>query len=78
MGFKRSLVFGVGVNDWGASVVSGGKFIPEYQLWKNTLKRCFNDDYKQKHPTYKDVVCCNDWLSMKNLFKMFRNLKATD
>jgi len=64
MGRKRSLVCGVGVNDWDGAVKVDGKDIREYQLWQNMLERCFCEKYKQKKPTYKDVTCSKEWLSM--------------
>jgi len=64
MSRKRSLVFGVGINDWAGKVTVDGKPIWKYQLWKNMLRRCFDDKLKQDRPTYEGVTCSKDWLSM--------------
>jgi len=64
MGRKRSLVCGVGVNDWDGAVKVDGKDIREYQLWQSMLQRCFDEKYKQKRPTYEGVTCSKEWLSM--------------
>lgn len=37
-----------------------------YQCWSNMLIRCFDEKYKEKEPTYKDVTCCEDWLCYEN------------
>jgi len=64
MSGKRSLVFGVGINDWVGNVRVGGKLIKEYRLWQNMLQRCFYEKYKQNYPTYEGVSCSHEWLSM--------------
>jgi len=64
MSGKRSLVYGVGVNDWVGNVMVDGKLIREYQLWKGVLERCFTDGFKQSRPTYEGVTCSKEWLSM--------------
>jgi len=64
MGRKRSLVYGVGVNDWVGKVSVDGKLIREYQLWKGMLERCFCEKFKQKCPAYEGVTCSKEWLSM--------------
>jgi len=64
MGRKRSLVYGVGINDWVGNVKVGGKLIKEYDLWQSMLERCFSDKFKQECPTYEGVSCSKDWLSM--------------
>jgi len=64
MGRKRSLVYGVGVNDLVGFICIGGKNIKEYKLWINMLQRCFSEEYKQKCPTYQGVACSKEWLSM--------------
>lgn len=32
-----------------------------YKTWKNMLNRCYNDDFKRKHPTYTDCYVCEEW-----------------
>jgi len=64
MSFKRSLVFGVGVNDWVGNISVDGKPIKEYKLWASMLKRCFSEEYKQNRQSYQGVTCSKDWLSM--------------
>jgi len=76
MSKKRSLVFGVGVNDWVGNVRVGGKDIKEYQLWSGMLERCFSEKYKQKHPTYEGVTCSKDWLSMTKFIEDVSQMKG--
>ena len=65
----KRLVFGVGLNDVDFEVVSRGNQIWQYRLWKNMLNRCFSEKEKQRHPTYRDVTCCDEWLSFANFFE---------
>ena len=37
-------------------------FTWEYTKWKAMLQRCYDSKYKEKHLTYKDVICCERWL----------------
>jgi len=76
MGRKRSLVCGVGINDWVGKVTVDGKPIKEYQLWKSMLERCFDDKVKQEHPTYKDVTCSKEWLSMTKFIEDVSKMKG--
>lgn len=62
-------VFGVGVNDCDFQVAVCGKMIWQYALWKNMLKRCFYGKFKATDPAYKDVTCCNEWLSFANFLE---------
>ena len=47
----------------------------EYHKWQSMLKRCFDNKYKEKKPTYKDVTCCNRWLCFANFLEDFAILK---
>ena len=47
----------------------------EYNKWMNMLKRCFDNKYKEKEPTYKDVTCCNRWLCFANFLEDLEILK---
>jgi len=76
MGRKRSLVYGIGVNDWVGKVRVGGKLIKEFQLWKNMLQRCFCEKYKQNHTTYEGVACSKEWLSMTKFIEDVSKMKG--
>ena len=47
----------------------------EYNKWKNMLERCFDDKFKERQPTYKDVTCCNRWLCFANFLEDFEILR---
>ena len=47
----------------------------EYNKWQKMLQRCFDNKYKERKPTYKDVTCCNRWLCFANFLKDFAILK---
>jgi len=76
MSGKRSLVYGVGVNDWVGNTWVGGKPIREYDLWKGMLRRCFNEKFKQKCPTYEGVTCSKEWLSMTKFIEDVSQMKG--
>ena len=70
------LVFGVGINDADYSVtcyenLEDGKrrqvwMCPFYRAWKNMMARGYSRKEKTKHPTYKDVTLCQEWLLFSN------------
>jgi len=76
MSGKRSLVFGVGINDWVGNIWVGGKDIKEYKLWQGMLQRCFSDKFKQECPTYEGVTCSKDWLSMTTFIEDVSQMKG--
>ena len=47
----------------------------EYNKWMSMLKRCFDNKYKEKHPTYKNTACCDRWLCFANFLEDFEILK---
>ena len=54
-----------------------GKWVQtwEYNKWKNMLQRCFDNKYKEKEPTYKNVTCCERWLCFVNFLEDLEALK---
>ena len=54
-----------------------GKWVQtwEYQKWQKMLQRCFDNKYKEKKPTYKNVTCCERWLCFVNFLEDFEILK---
>jgi len=77
---KRSLVFGVGINDadYNTSITksytqSDGKRTkkivwrcPFYTRWYNMLRRAYNPNLHNDRPTYIDCSVNNDWLTFSN------------
>ena len=59
-------VLGVGTVDVCFQISVGRAPIWQYKMWSNMLMRCFGNKYKQEHPTYRDVTCCDEWLSFGN------------
>ena len=47
----------------------------EYNRWMHMLERSFDNKFKEKYPTYKDVICCDKWLCYANFLEDFEILK---
>lgn len=45
------------------------KATKEYAVWQGILRRCYDEDFKSKHPTYKNVSCCSEWLLFENFYE---------
>ena len=59
-------VFGAGVNNVDFEVVVEGDHIWQYLMWKSMIQRCFSEKFKMTNLSYKDVTCCDEWLSFGN------------
>lgn len=57
------------VKDKLATILKDGKLSKEYYTWLHMLDRCYNEKVKEQKPTYKDCICCNEWLSFDNFNK---------
>lgn len=75
MGRKRTLVCGVGINDFDKPISSNGKHIPQYKMWTNMLTRSFDKSFKTKHPSYCNVTCDPSWLYISNFIKDVSEIK---
>lgn len=53
----------VGIIDVGFQLGGRGKEIWQYCLWYDVMTRCFSEKFKKTHQSYKDVTCCDEWLS---------------
>jgi hypothetical protein len=43
--------------------------VKEYVTWQSMIQRCYDEKYKNKKLTYKDVVCCKEWLVYDNFYE---------
>lgn len=62
-------VFGVGMVGEKYPVSINKKITKEYVAWNGILERCFNEDYKEKHLTYINAVCCDEWLLFEKFYE---------
>lgn len=45
-----------------------GKMTKEYDAWHDMLRRCYDKKWKEEHPCYEDVKCCEEWLLYENFY----------
>lgn len=65
--YIKKLVCGVGINDYDLCT---NKLV-SYARWSNMLKRCYDNDYHIKKPTYKECTVCEEWKLFSNFKKWF-------
>ena len=65
---KRTMVFGVGINDSVTPVrCRKTKYIcPYYSRWSHMIKRCYSECFHKTNATYKDCTTCEEWLTFSN------------
>lgn len=71
-------VFGVGVIGVKYPVWADGKMIREYIMWRGMLERCFSERFKNKHQSYKDAICCDEWLLYESFYEWLHNQENFD
>lgn len=75
----KGLILGVGINDADYTVeikqtviVDGEKrrkrqwSCPYYKVWAHMIVRCYDQQFKDRNPTYKDCTVCEEWLTFSN------------
>lgn len=50
----------------------------EYTLWYSMMRRCFDENFKNKNPTYKNVTCCNEWRLFENFYEWLHSQSNFD
>lgn len=72
-GCKRSLIYGVGINDSTYKIsidVNGIRYVcPYFVRWRNMLDRCHSKDWLAKHPTYQKCTIAPEWYSFMEFKK---------
>lgn len=64
---RKHLVYGIGINDCQDAVYND----PIYKIWCDMLARSNGERLKQKHPTYADCKCCEEWIYYSNFKEWF-------
>ena len=64
--------FGVGYLGEGEyKVKENGKETKCYRTWVHMLRRCYDEKYQEKYPTYKECVVCDEWHNFQNFAKWY-------
>lgn len=48
-----------------------GNLLNSYICWSDILRRCYCEKQRKKNSTYKDVICCDEWLYYSNFKKFY-------
>lgn len=60
-------IYGVGYIGEGKYKVSeNGKSTRVYNTWHDMLRRCYDEKYHEKHPTYRGCSACEEWHNFQN------------
>lgn len=43
----------------------------QYNAWQNMLRRCYNESYQEKHPTYIGCEVIKEWHNFQNFTKWY-------
>lgn len=71
-------VYGVGMIGDKYSTSINRKHVREYLCWSCILERCYSDLYKNKHPTYQNAICCEEWLLYENFYEWLHSQENFD
>ena len=65
-------VAGVGFVGVGKHIASvGTKSTEEYLLWKSMIYRCYDSNFHERQPTYKDCTVCDEWHNFQNFAEWY-------
>ena len=66
-------VLGVGIVGDKYNCKINGKYVKEYQLWRDMLKRCYSDTYKKQRPTYIGCEVSDNFLHYEYFYEWCHN-----
>lgn len=75
---NRRKVYGVGVNDFPTNTNVDGKDIWEYKSWWSMMRRCYDEKYKAKNPTYGECVVEEYFHSFTNFYNHVTTMVGYD
>lgn len=55
-----------------------GVMTKEYEAWIRMIERSCSNKFKENHPTYKDVTCCQEWLLFENFYEWIHSQENFD
>lgn len=71
-------VYGVGIIGTKYPRSVNCRNIKEYETWRQILRRCFDNEFKNRQPTYNNVDCCDEWLSYESFYEWLHSQSNFD
>ena len=60
-------VYGVGyIGEGEYKALENGKHTKCYNTWYHMLRRCYDEKFHERQPTYKDCKVCDEWYNFQN------------
>ena len=69
MANDKHLVYGIGYSGHTYPITINGVKTKEYEAWYGLLKRCRDEKYLIKEPTYSGCVVSDEWLYYDNFYR---------
>lgn len=66
-------VYGVGffgIGEYSSRLENGCKS-DAYKKWQGMLQRCYDKNFQNYHPTYKNCIVCEEWHNFQNFAKWY-------
>lgn len=71
---NRPHIYGVGYMGVGGYTPTVDKKISrEYELWRGMVRRCYDQDFLLKRPTYQGCSVCDEWLNFQTFASFFHS-----
>lgn len=69
----KSSYYGKGILNKGEYTIydQDGRLTKCFHAWQDLLRRCYDNKYKEKYPTYKNVTVSDEWYNYQNFAKWF-------
>lgn len=71
---KRSLICGVGLNDYFGEIVVGNVRLAEYDIWRRMIRRCYSEEFLCTFPTYRGAFVEDYLLSLQNFYNFSKTV----
>lgn len=65
---RGELIYDIGYVDYSLPITKNGKKTKEYEAWRGMLKRCLDDGYLQREPTYDGCSVSDEWIYYANFY----------
>lgn len=62
------LIYGLGHSSKINPITLNGKKVKEYETWRGMLKRCYDEQYLLRQPTYNECFVSDEWLYYDNFY----------